>query len=90
MDKAKLKHIPGAPGVYIFKDKRDNIIYIGKARSLKKRVRSYFTQPQSFKIQIMTSKIDDINYIITETEAQARLRQRFLRQALSFHWRHFH
>ena len=75
MDKSNLKHIPNAPGVYIFKDKRGNIIYIGKARSLKERVRHYFSQPQSFKIQIMVSKIDDVDYILTKTETQARLEE---------------
>ena len=44
MDKAKLKHIPDAPGIYIFKDKSGNIIYIGKAQSLKKRIKNYFTK----------------------------------------------
>ncbi|MBL7081146.1 MAG: excinuclease ABC subunit UvrC [Candidatus Omnitrophica bacterium] len=75
MDKAKLVRIPDSPGVYIFKDKKDNILYIGKARSLKKRVRNYFTRPQSFKIQVMSSKIADLDYIITKSEAQARLEE---------------
>jgi len=75
MDKAKLRRIPDSPGIYIFKDKDGNILYIGKAQSLKKRVRNYFTRPQSFKIQIMTSKIADFDYIVTKSEAEARLRE---------------
>ena len=75
MDKAKLACIPDSPGVYIFKDKRDDILYIGKARSLKKRVRTYFTRPQSFKIQIMTSKVVSLDYIVTKSESEARLKE---------------
>jgi excinuclease ABC subunit C len=73
MDKAKLIYIPNSPGVYIFKDKSGNPLYIGKARSLKKRVSSYFSRPQSLKIQIMTSKIVDLDYMVTKSEAQAQL-----------------
>ena len=73
MDKAKLAHLPDSPGVYIFKDKRGNILYIGKAQSLKKRVRNYFIQPQSSKIQMMTSKVVNLDYTVTKSEAEARL-----------------
>ena len=73
MDKAKLTSPPDLPGVYIFKDKHADCLYIGKSRSLKKRVCSYFTRPLSFKTQIMVSKIDDVDYIVTKSESQARL-----------------
>ena len=83
MDKAKLARVPDSAGVYIFKDKKGNILYIGKARSLKKRVRSYFTRPQSLKMQIMSSKIFDLDYIVTKSEAQARLKEaRLIQQNL--------
>lgn len=75
MDKAKLARIPGSPGVYIFKDKKGQILYIGKARSLRKRVGSYFAHPKSFKIEIMTSKVSSLDYIVTESEAEARLEE---------------
>jgi excinuclease ABC subunit C len=83
MDKAKLAHIPDSPGVYIFKDEKGSILYIGKARSLKRRVRSYFTRPQSFKIQIMSSKVVDFDLIVTKSETQARLQEaRLIRENL--------
>jgi excinuclease ABC subunit C len=86
MDKTKLAGIPELPGVYIFKDKQGKILYIGKARSLKKRVRSYFSQPQSFKIQIMSSKIADLDYLVTKSEVQARLAEaRLIKQNLPFY-----
>ncbi|MBU1871713.1 MAG: GIY-YIG nuclease family protein [Candidatus Omnitrophica bacterium] len=75
MDKAKLAHIPGACGVYIFKDKKGGILYIGKANSLKKRVRYYFTRPLPSKIEVMASKIESIEYIVTKTEKQARIKE---------------
>ena len=75
MDKEKLAQLPDSPGVYIFKDKEGNILYIGKARSLKKRVKYYFTQPLPLKIQIMASKITDVEYIITKSEAGARIKE---------------
>jgi excinuclease ABC subunit C len=75
MDKAKLIRIPDTPGIYIFKDKEDNILYIGKASSLRKRIRNYFTHPQSLKIQIMVAKIADVDYIATKSETVARLKE---------------
>ena len=59
------------PGVYIMKDAAGRIIYIGKAKSLKKRVQSYFVRQLDTKTQILVSKIADIEYKITPTEAQA-------------------
>ncbi len=75
MDKAKLTSIPNSPGIYIFKDEAGNILYIGKARSLKKRVRSYFVQPRSLKIEVMSSKVVSLDYIVTKSEIEARLRE---------------
>jgi len=69
----KIKQIPEAAGVYLFKDARTDIIYIGKAKSLKKRVQSYFSRSLSSKTQAMVSKIADIEYRLTPTESQAQL-----------------
>ena len=57
----KLKKLPDLPGVYIMKDVNDEIIYIGKAKSLKKRVRQYFGTygKSSLKLKSMTSRIND-------------------------------
>lgn len=66
--------LPFTPGVYFMKDEEGNILYIGKARSLRKRVRSYFlNKAQLPKIDILMSKVADIDYIQTSTEVDALL-----------------
>lgn len=69
----ELKKLPGKPGVYIMHDKSDEIIYVGKAISLKNRVRQYFQSSRnlSLKIQKMVSNIDRFEYIITDSELEA-------------------
>ncbi len=64
---------PELPGVYIIKNKRGSIIYIGKAKNLKKRVSQYFRSGDSHdvKTQIMVSQIEHIEYIVTTTELEA-------------------
>ena len=69
-----LKTLPNKPGVYQHLDKNGKILYIGKAKDLKKRVSSYFTKGHdSARIRVMVSKIVDIHTIITETEFDALL-----------------
>ena len=65
--------MPNTPGVYIFKDAPGKIIYIGKAKALKKRVQSYFSRPLDAKSQIMVSKIAGIEYRLCQTESLALL-----------------
>lgn len=69
----KLKDLPENPGVYIMKSERGDILYIGKARSLKNRVRQYFGSPKNktTKVLIMVSKIYTFDYIITRNEVEA-------------------
>ncbi len=69
----ELKKLPAKPGVYLMHDKRDAIIYVGKAISLKNRVRQYFQSSRrvSPKIQQMISHIDHFEYIITDSEVEA-------------------
>ena len=69
----ELKKLPAKPGVYIMHDKADTIIYVGKAISLKNRVRQYFQSSRnlSVKIQHMVSNIDHFEYIITDSELEA-------------------
>ncbi|HHX23071.1 MAG: excinuclease ABC subunit UvrC [Tepidanaerobacteraceae bacterium] len=64
---------PEKPGVYIMKDKKNRIIYVGKAKSLKNRVRSYFQSPKNLPVKVvsMVSKIEDIDYIVTNSEVEA-------------------
>lgn len=69
-----LKTLPHNPGIYQHLDKNGKILYIGKAKDLKKRVSSYFTKGHdSARIRVMVSKITDIKTIVTETEFDALL-----------------
>ncbi len=69
---AELKKLPNRPGVYIMKDKQDKIIYVGKAISLKNRVRQYFRKNNKTKrIENMVSTIDHFEYIVVDNEAEA-------------------
>ncbi len=68
----ELKKLPVKPGVYIMKDKQDNIIYVGKAVILRNRVRQYFRKTHKTKrIENMVSLIDHFEYIVTDNEAEA-------------------
>ncbi len=69
----KIKKLPNAPGVYLMKDKAGVVIYVGKAKNLKKRVASYFRGFNSHapKTQSLVVNIDDFEYIITSTEVEA-------------------
>ncbi len=69
----KLKNLPEKPGVYLMKNDKDNIIYVGKALNLKNRVRSYFTSQHanSPKTKALVSNIADLEYILTDTEVEA-------------------
>lgn len=69
----RLADFPEKPGVYIMKDKRNRIIYVGKAVSLKNRVRSYFQSHKNLPVKVasMVSKIEDIEYIVTDSEVEA-------------------
>lgn len=68
----ELKKLPNRPGVYIMKDKQDNVIYVGKAISLKNRVRQYFRKNNKTKrIENMVSTIDHFEYIVVDNEAEA-------------------
>ena len=68
----ELKKLPNKPGVYIMHDKDDKIIYVGKAVSLKNRVRQYFRKTNKTKrIENMVSLIDHFEYIVTDNESEA-------------------
>lgn len=70
--KEKIKNFPDKPGVYLMKDQQGHVIYVGKALSLRKRVRSYFLKFQpSIKTQIMLSYVRDIGHIETACEYDA-------------------
>ncbi|MBK8316013.1 MAG: excinuclease ABC subunit C [Acidobacteria bacterium] len=69
----KLQNLPTDPGCYIHKDTRGTVIYIGKAKNLRNRVRQYFQSSRSMdaKTQEMVSRINDLEYIVTDTEVEA-------------------
>ena len=69
----KIAHLPFSPGVYQFKDRGGNYLYIGKAKKLRNRVRSYFQDSRNHdgRIKLMVSKIEDVEVIVTDSEAEA-------------------
>ncbi len=71
--KEKIKETPALPGVYLFKDKAGKIIYIGKAGSLKNRLRSHFLKRDTSKHVMLIDSTEDIDYILTPDEATALL-----------------
>lgn len=71
--KKKLNLLPAKPGVYLMKNLAGKIIYVGKAKSLKNRVRSYFVGSHDQKTQKLVSEIADFEYIVTTSEVEALL-----------------
>lgn len=69
--RVKLALLPEKPGCYLMKDEQGHVIYVGKAKVLKNRVRSYFTGSHDGKTQRMVSLIADFEYIVTDTVAEA-------------------
>ncbi len=69
----KLKALPAEPGVYLFRDERDDVLYVGKAKSLRSRVRSYFQQGGDGRAQIrqLPERVADIEVIVTGSEVEA-------------------
>ncbi len=65
--------LPQNPGVYQYVDENGKIIYVGKAKDLRKRVSSYFTKEQSGKLRVLVRRIRDIRFIVVETEMDALL-----------------
>lgn len=71
--KHKLELLPDSPGCYLHKDKNGTIIYVGKAKNLKNRVRSYFHGSHNTKTELLVSEIEDFEYIITSSNTEALL-----------------
>ncbi len=66
-----MSSLPNKPGVYLFKDKNGVILYIGKAKNLRKRVSSYFKRPGDLKTSILLERLYDIDYVVTGSELDA-------------------
>lgn len=71
--KHKLELLPDSPGCYLHKDKNGTIIYVGKAKNLKNRVRSYFHASHNTKTELLVSEIEDFEYIVTSSNTEALL-----------------
>lgn len=71
MLKEKLNLVPLKPGCYIMKDLHNKVIYVGKAKNLKNRLKSYFTGKNNLKTEMMVSNINNFEYIITSNEKEA-------------------
>jgi excinuclease ABC subunit C len=69
----KVANLPTLPGVYIYRDGSNSVLYVGKAKRLRNRVRSYFqdSRPVDGRIKTMVSKIDDLEVFVTDSEAEA-------------------
>ncbi|MGB4704098.1 MAG: excinuclease ABC subunit UvrC [Candidatus Saccharicenans sp.] len=69
--KEKVKKFPARPGIYFFKNRQGEIIYIGKARSLRDRVKSYFLPSPDVKVQNILSETADVDYLLVSSEKEA-------------------
>jgi excinuclease ABC subunit C len=71
--KEQLKTLPAKPGVYLFKGEAGKILYVGKAASLRQRVRSYFGAPHTLepKLRKMMAKVQNLDFIVTDSEQEA-------------------
>src|ERR687885_2164746 len=73
--------LPDQPGVYLFRDARGRVIYVGKAKSLRKRVASHFSHPTLYGSRALTDEVDNIESLVVATEAEALLtEQTFIKQ----------
>jgi excinuclease ABC subunit C len=79
--KEQRRALPDQPGVYLFRDARGRVIYVGKAKSIRKRVASHFSNPNVYGTTALTDEIDHIEYLVVITEAEALLtEQNFIKQ----------
>src|SRR6476661_8831695 len=73
--------LPDQPGVYLFRDRRGRVIYVGKAKSIRKRVASHFSNPTVYGTTALTQEVDDIQALVVVTESEALLtEQNFIKQ----------
>src|SRR5919205_498190 len=73
--------LPDQPGVYLFRDAKGRVIYVGKAKSIRKRVASHFSNPTLYGTRALTDEVEDIETVVVATEAEALLtEQNFIKQ----------
>jgi len=77
----KRRHLPDEPGVYLFRDARGRVLYVGKAKSIRKRVASHFSNPSTRGGRTLVEQIDQIEALVVHTDAEALLvEQNFIKQ----------
>jgi len=75
------KALPDEPGVYLFRDARGRVVYVGKAKSIRKRIAGHFSGSSTYGTTALRDEVDSIEYLVTRTEAEALLtEQNFIRQ----------
>src|SRR4051812_25387185 len=78
---AQRRALPDQPGVYLFRDRRGRVIYVGKAKSIRKRVGSHFSNPAQYGTRALTDEVENIESLVVSTEAEALLaEQTFIKQ----------
>jgi len=78
---AQRRSLPDAPGVYLFRNQKTKVLYVGKSNSIRKRVASHFTNPATRGVADMLNQIDTIDFVATETESEALLaEQEFIKR----------
>lgn len=80
MLREKIRHLPSSPGCYLYRDGAGDVIYVGKAKNLRHRVRQYFqsSRPQDIKTSELVAQIADLEYIVTDTEVEALILENHL------------
>lgn len=81
--KNKLSNAPTNPGCYLWKNKNNKIIYVGKAKNIKNRIKQYFNNPQNQKNSKLVEEIEDVDFIITQNENEALILENNL---IKKHW----
>src|SRR4051795_7110604 len=73
--------LPDEPGVYLFRGQRGKVVYVGKAKSIRKRVAGHFSSPTTYGSTDLPSEVETIEYLVVHTEAEALLtEQNFIKQ----------
>mgnify|MGYP002621267494 CR=1 FL=1 len=83
------RHLPDGPGVYLFHDAKGKVIYVGKAKSLKKRVASHFSNPVTRGAYRMTEEIESVDYLLVASESEALLVEQNFHFAATVADRHY-
>ncbi|MEN6348799.1 MAG: excinuclease ABC subunit UvrC [Syntrophomonas sp.] len=86
--KERLKNVPLKPGVYLYKDRDGRVIYVGKAKALRNRMRSYFQSGENFhpKVKAMMARVHDFDFIVTKSEVEALILENNLIKAYQPHY----